>query len=587
MKMLRSPICSVVGHVDHGKSTILDYIRNTKVTSREVGGITQAIGASFVPLNVIEQKLKGLTKSLNLKLDIPGVLFIDTPGHAAFTSLRKIGGDLADLSILVVDINEGFKPQTLESIQILKEHKTPFIVIANKIDSIPGFKHVQNLNLLKSLSSQSQEFQIKLEEQTYKIVGELYSLGFNSERFDRVQDYTKQIAIIPTSGKTGDGIPEMLMVLLGLIQKYLKNNLELQLKNESRGTIIEVKNLPHFGTILDVILYDGILRTGDFVAIGTLSEPIITKIKGLFVPESLSEIRETKSKFKSTKEVLASAIVRIYAQNTENAISGMPILSSDNEYKIKEYKKELKQEIQNLVFEKSTKGLFVKADSLGSLDALLKLLNENNINVKKASIGNITKKDIQEAKLLKEEDELQGVILGFNVSCEESQSEIDIITDNVIYRIIDKYKEWFESKKKKKQLEELSKLNPACKLRILPNYIFRQSNPAIVGVEILLGKLKSQVNMMNLEGKIITKVKEIQLNGKNVSEVKKDAQVAVSFLNVTVGKQIKPNDILYTSLTSEEFKNYKEFKDLLTDDEKECLNEIAMILRKKNPSFGL
>ena len=221
MAKIRQPIVTVVGHVDHGKTSILDKIRGSAIQAGEAGGITQAIGASIIPLHTIQKITGELLEKMNMKFNIPGILFIDTPGHASFTSLRKRGGNLADIAILVVDITEGLKPQTIESIEILKQFKTPFIIAANKIDLISGWVTKEG-PLAASLNSQPDSVRNLVDTKLYNLVGKIAEHGFNADRFDRVDDFTKNIAIVPTSAKTGEGIPELLMIMSGLAQKFLE-----------------------------------------------------------------------------------------------------------------------------------------------------------------------------------------------------------------------------------------------------------------------------------------------------------------------------------------------------------------------------
>lgn len=584
--MIRSPICSVVGHVDHGKSTLLDFVRGTRIVSKEAGGITQAIGASMVPLDKIKEIAGPLIKTLKIDIKIPGLLFIDTPGHAAFTNLRKRGGNLADISILIVDINEGFMPQTIESLQILKEYKTPFIVAANKVDKLPGFQVKKGMPLLKLIESQQPNVQALLDTKIYELVGKLYEFGFNSERFDRVSDYTKQIAIVPISAMLGVGVPELLVLLIGLAQRYLEQSLKLNLGEEAKGTILEVKDISGLGKVIDVILYDGSLSVGDHIAIATLDEPIITRVKALFLPKPLTEIRENKNKFQSVKKVTASCGVRIVASDLDKCLAGMPLISIKDSSDISEVKERLKADIGEVLFETDKDGILVKADSLGSLEALLTLLRENNIPVRKSGLGNITKKDIIEAKSLKERDELLGVILGFNVGCIDDPQDIEIISDNIIYRIIDRYNEWLEMKKLELRKQILSDLPSLAKIQVLPNYIFRQSNPAIVGIEVLSGVLKKDTPLMKNNGEPVTRVKEIQKDKESVQELPRGEQAAISLIGITIGHQVKKDEVLYTFLTAEQFRRYKEAKDLLEDEQIELLKEIASIMRKKDPTWG-
>src|SRR3989338_3645847 len=326
---LRSPICSVVGHVDHGKSSILDRIRGTAIVKSEAGSITQAIGASIIPVSTLTKICGSLVSSMNMKFTIPGLLFIDTPGHAAFTNMRKRGGNLADIALVVIDINEGVMPQTVESIDILRHYKTPFIVAANKVDLIRGWKN-KNSSLLQNITEQSPETVQELENKMYGIVGKLSEMGFNAERYDRVQDYTKQVAIVPLSASTGEGIAELLMVVAGLAQKFLEECLKCDTNGDARGIIIELKEEKGIGKCLDAIIHDGTLKSGGPLIIGGIKEPIVTKVKLLLEPEPLSEMRDKKAKFTSVKSASAATGVRISAPDIDDAVAGMPIIQSSN-----------------------------------------------------------------------------------------------------------------------------------------------------------------------------------------------------------------------------------------------------------------
>ena len=586
--MIRSPICSVLGHVDHGKSSILDKIRGTAIIKREAGGITQAIGASIIPIEVIKDICGNLLDSLKKEISIPGVLFIDTPGHAAFTSLRKRGGNLADIAIVVVDINEGFKPQTIETIEILKQYKTPFFIAANKIDLIYGFKSSKE-PILVNISRQEQSIQTKIDERLYEIVGSLYELGIGGERFDRVEDYTKQIAIVPVSAQTGDGIPELLMVLTGLTQKYLEEGLSFNIDGPAKGTILEIKQDKGLGTTADIIIYDGSLKQGDTIVIGGLEKPIVTKIKALLEPDPLAEMRDKKSKFKSVKKVSAATGVKVSAPELENVVAGMPVRASC-ESDLDIIKEEIQKEVDEVIVEIDKKGIIIKADSLGSLEALIKLLKEKEINVRKASVGPIIKKDIIDAESNMESNPLETVVLGFNVNLSTGveAGKVKIITNEVIYKIIEDLEKWKEEEKKKKEMENLKDIVRPCKIKIMQGYVFRQNNPAVVGVEVLSGILRNGIQVMKKENdNVLITVKSVQDKGENLAEAEKGKQVAVSLANVTVGRQIFEGDILYSYIPEKDFKELKKVKKYLKEEEIEILKEIAEMKRKENPVWGI
>ncbi len=585
MKSTRSPICTVMGHVDHGKSSILDKIRGSAIVKSEAGAITQAIGASIIPLNTIKKICGDLLKQLNMGFTIPGLLFIDTPGHAAFTNLRKRGGNLADIAILVIDVNEGIKPQTMESIDILKQYKTPFLIALNKIDLISGWQ-TKNSSLLSSINQQSQSIQQILDTKLYELVGKLSEIKINSERFDRIDDYTKQIAIIPCSAKTGEGIPELLMVLTGLAQKFLEKCLECNVEGDAKGTILEVKEEKGLGKTIDVIIYDGKLKTNDIIVVGGLEKPITTKVKALFEPVPLTEMRDKKSKFKSVKEVSAATGVKISALDIDKVVSGMPLRSCQKK-DLEKVKQELQKEVEEVLIETDKEGIVIKADSLGSLEALIKLLKENNVPIRRASIGNIIKKDITEAESNYKKGPLKSVILAFNIKKEPVKENVKIISSDIIYKIIEDYDKWKKDKLLEMQESQIDKLVKPCKIKIMPGYMFRQSNPAIVGVDILAGTLKIGMPLMDSQGKEITEVKSIQADKDKLEKAESGKQVAVSMPKVTVGRQINENDILYSSIPEEDFKKLKDLKAFLTKEEIEVIKEIAEIKRKDNVVWGV
>ncbi len=585
MKKIRQVIIVMQGHVDHGKTAILDRIRGTSIVQTEAGKITQAIGASIIPLEIVKKICGDLLTKLKLDFTIPGLLFIDTPGHAAFTNLRKRGGNLADIAILVINITEGFKEQSLECIEILKQYKTPFIIAANKIDLIQGWQTKDKL-LLDTIKEQGQKIQEILDKKLYEIVGKLSELGFNSERFDRVEDYTKQIAIVPTSAETGDGIPELLMVISGLAQRFLEKGLKYDSECGAKGTILEVKEGKGVGNVIDVIIYDGKLKVNDTIIVGTLDEPIVTKVRALFEPKALAEMRDKKSKFKSVKEVHAATGVRISAPDLDKAVAGMPVLVTSDVEKAKE---EIKKTVQEVLIDTDKGGIIVKADSLGSLEAVVNLLKEKKIPIKRATIGDIQKKDMQEALTIAEEDPTKSVILGFNVKDNSGicYDEVKVIVHDVIYKLIEDFDKWQEELKKRLEEKEMEALVMPCKIQIMKGYIFRQNNPAVVGVDVLEGVIKPGIPLMKKDGKEITEIKSIQLEQENVSKAEKGKQVAISLPNVTVGRQINEGDVLYSAITDKDFRKLKDLKKNLKREEITLLKEIAEIMRKIEPMWGV
>ncbi|MBI4151398.1 translation initiation factor IF-2 [Candidatus Woesearchaeota archaeon] len=591
----RKVLVTVVGHVDHGKTSLLDKIRRTAVASGEAGAITQAIGVSIIPLDTIKKICGQILNLSGKKITVPGLLTIDTPGHAAFASLRKRGGSLADIAILVVDINEGFKPQTLESIDILRAHKVPFVVAANKIDLIHGWKWNTQSFLLEAINSFDYTIQGEFEKKMYDLVGKFNELGLQAERFDRVQDYTKQLAIVPVSALSGQGIPELLMVLIGLAQKYLEARLQIEEEGSAKGTILEVAEEKGLGTTLNTIIYNGHLTVNDTIVIGGADAPIVTKVRALLEPAELAEMREKKSKFHNVKEIFAATGVKIAAPGLEKAVAGMPLRScSGKEEEIQSLQEEVQKEVGEVLIPESDEvGVVIKADTIGGLEALKVLLQEKKIAISSASLGAVTKRDISQVESVREKDEFCGVLLGFNVLVQPDLEEYcrtkgcKMIVHDVIYQVIEEYEKHINNLKKEIEMRELSALVRPCKFLILKGYTFRQNNPAIVGVEIEMGRIRSGDPIMGRNGKRLTTVKSMKEGQETIGLAEQGKQLAMAMDNVTVGRQVQEGDFLYTDIPEEHFKKLKVLKKYLSKQEIEVLKEIAEIKRQEEPVWGV
>lgn len=586
-KNLRTPIVSVMGHVDHGKTTLLDKIRGSSVAAGEAGAITQHIGATEVPIDVIVEKCGN--PSLRERFVVPGLLFIDTPGHHAFTSLRSRGGALADLAIVVVDINEGFKPQTVESLQILKRFKTPFVVVANKIDRIHGWNPVPNASFLVSYNKQAEHVKQYLDNKFYEVIGELFNIGFNADRYDRIKDFQHTIGVIPISGHTGEGIPDVLMVLLGLAQKFLEANLQYDATGPGVGTVLEVKDERGLGTTVDLILYDGMLQKGDTIVLGSLGDPIQTKVRAILKPRPLAEIK-SEEKFQQVEKVIAAAGIKISAPNLDGALAGTPLRVADPET-INKIVKEIRQEVDAVHIDTDTMGITIKADTIGSLEALVNELKKEDIPIRKADVGDITHRDIVEVSAI--EDAQYSVLVGFNVKIlpdakEKAQlSSIKLFVNDVIYRLIDDYKEWIEEQKELSEKNISETIVKPAVFEIMRDCIFRQSKPAVVGVRVRSGIVRTNVEITNSDGVVVGKIKGLQLRSENIGTARTGMEVAMAIEGPTVGRQIKEEDILYVNVPERHAKILEhEISDSLSADEVEALDAFLDIKRKDNPFWA-
>jgi translation initiation factor 5B len=579
MTQIRQPIVTVAGHVDHGKTTILDEIRKTGVQETEAGGITQRISFTKVPIENVKKRCPQI-KEQNIQLDFPGFLFIDTPGHAAFSHLRKRGGALADLAILLIDINDGIKPQTQEVIEILKLNKIPFIVAVNKIDNISGWRK-QSDNLKENIESQSTNTKSQFQEKLLTLVGSLHHHGFNAKPFYEVTDFKSQLALVPCSGKTGEGISELILMLAGLSQKFLKENLKLN--KDAKGVIFEIKKEKM--EYSEAILYDGTLTSKETIAIASFDEPIIAKIR------VLEEILPVSSKFKATEKVTAATGIRMQLITDKEILPGMPFTTfKDN---LEEIKKEFKKEISEKL-KTDKKGIIIKADSLGSLEALITMLKQERIPIIKAGIGKINKKDIISAQTTLKNDPENAIILGFSTEEDDDvkemtkeKSNIKIIKNEVIYKLIEDLTKYQEEKRNEIKREKLTALTSVCKLTILHQYIFRNNNPAVFGIRVEAGKITPNTPLMNAEGESIAKIKDVQDKQTKLKQATMGQEIAISLPGINFERQLQDTQTLYSDLSENQFKQFKENKDLLTQDEIQTLQKIAQIKRAKNTTWGV
>ena len=588
---IRSPIVSVLGHVDHGKTTLLDYIRGSTIADKEAGGITQHIGATEIPNDTIEEICGNFISRLTIKDLIPGLFFIDTPGHAAFTSLRKRGGALADLAVLIVDINDGFKPQTFEALNILKMYKTPFIVVANKIDMIFGWETHEGASFKQSFEQQAQSVKQELDTKIYEIVGTLHKEGFQSERFDRVSNFASQISIIPISARSGEGIIEVLAMLLGLAQEYLTEQLEINEDAPAKGTVLEIKEETGLGLTIDSIIYDGVLRTNDEIALMTSSNEVLTtKIRSILRPLPLEEMRDCKKKFQKFDEVVAAAGIKIAAPNLDDVVSGSPLrVLSDNE----NVEEEILKEIEDITISTEDEGILVKADTLGSLEAIVKLLRELDIPIREADIGDVSRRDIINSSIALNENDTHGAIIAFNVSVHQNSeedlknSDVKLFKGDVIYQIIEDYESWIDEIEKAKKKAFYDAIIKPAKFMSLPKLVFRQSKPAIIGIESLSGTVKQGQTLINKNGEYVGVIASMEDKGETLPDIPRGQRVAMAIKDAIVGKHFDEGDELYVDIPEKHYKFIeREFKEKLTEDEFETLYEFVEIKRKQDPDWG-
>jgi translation initiation factor 5B len=591
---LRQPVLVVLGHVDSGKTSLLDTIRGTGVQGREAGGITQHIGASFFPIDTIKRITGPLYEKLaKSESPIPGLLVIDTPGHEVFANLRSRGGSAADIAIVVADVNKGFEPQTYESMEILKKRKVPFVIALNKIDMISGWRELNSPFVTEQVKAQDSSITGLLDEKIYNVVGSLSRLGYNSEGFWRVKDFTKEIAIVPVSAAKNIGIPELLAVVVGLSQQFMSKRLERR-EGPARGIVLEVNEEIGLGPSANLILIDGVLRVGDTVLVAKRDKAVTTKIKALLLPKPLDEMRDPRDKFKPVSEVMSAAGIKVTSPDLDGVLAGSPLYVLENKDQETSLRPIVEDEVRNaIITDTNTNGIILRCDTIGSLEAIRDMLKKADVPMQKADIGHITRRDILAASAVKEKNRYLGVVLGFNVKIlEEANREaqergIQIFNENIIYNLVRSYTEWVRYQKEHEDSILFNEIPPVCRFQFMKGFIFRRNYPAVFGAEIQIGKLRQKVNVLKEDGKKIGTIHQIQENGKPIDEATKGEQVAVSIKDISVGRHINEGDIFYTDLRSKEAKLLLErFGYRLSQEEKDILDRLVAMKRKVDPSYA-
>ena len=587
----RQPIVAVLGHVDHGKTSLLDHIRSLGIDSRasvmdrEAGGITQHIGATEVPSDVLNTLCAPLLggKTFNS----PGLLFIDTPGHHSFSTLRSRGGSLADIAILVVDIMEGARPQTIESLRILKEAKTPFVIAANKVDRIHGWSCEEERSMAVSMRNQSKEAMGLFEQRYWDLVGQFAEHGFNIERYDRVSDFTKDIALVPVSAREGEGIQDILAVVIGLAERYLTEQLT-DIEGSGEGTVLEMKEERGLGKTLDVILHRGSIKKGDEIVLVTNDGGVSTHVKGLFSPRGMSEMRDAGNRWDASEEAYAASGLKISAPDLDGVLAGttLRVVHSDSERS--EALAAAKAESE-LSIELEEEGVCIKADTVGGLEALAKELNAIDVPIRMASIGKVSRRDIRNTEAAS--NPLHRVMMAFSTEIlpdaitevDSSEAGAKYIGSDIIYRILEEHEEWVEQRTRELEEESREQVVYPARIMLLPDHTFRVSKPAVVGVRVVAGRIHIGQYLLK-EEKRIGRIKSIRSGENSMKEAMQGAEVAVAIDGVTVGRQIEEGDSLLVDIPESHAKKLRKME--LTSAEQDVFDELLAIHRKDDHFWG-
>jgi translation initiation factor 5B len=591
MENRRQPIVSVLGHVDHGKTSLLDHIRSlgsgrqASVMDREAGGITQHIGATEVPADLLNELCSPLMGGKSF--DSPGLLFIDTPGHHSFSTLRTRGGSLADVAILMVDIHDGCMPQTIESIRILKNSKTPFVIAANKVDRIHGWQSVRDRPMALAIRNQTKDTIGYFDQRYWDLVGSFAEHGFNIERYDRIKDFTKEIALVPISAREGEGIQDLLAVVIGMAERYLSDKLK-DVEGAGEGTVLEMKEERGLGKTLDVILYRGSIRKGDEIVLVTQEGGISTRVRGMFSPRGMSEMRDAGDRWDDSDIAHAASGLKVSAPDIDGVLAGTTLRVVNTDEERLEALNAANTEA-NLSIELDEEGVTIKADTVGGLEALAKELKELDLPIRHATIGKVNRRDVRSAENAK--DPLHRIIMAFATDIlTDAQTEIDnsengvkYISSDIIYRILEEREEWVEQRTKELEEESREVVVYPGRIKFLPDHTFRASKPAVIGVRVLAGRIHVGQHLLK-EGSRIGRIKSIRSGQDSMKEAMQGAEVAVAIDGVTVGRQLEENDIMLVDIPASHAKKLRKMD--LSAAEEEVLEELIEIHRKDDHFWG-
>lgn len=586
---LKAPIVCVLGHVDAGKTKLLDKMRKTEIGQGEKGGITQNIGSSFFPIESIRIITKVIKGKFSVSHQIPGLLMIDTPGHEAFSNLRTRGASLCDLAILVVDIMEGLQKQTIEAIELLKEKNVPFIVALNKLDMIWGWESNPGLPLRRTLKQQTQATSSTLEGYVSGIKEELMRNGVKAEFYFKNKSPEKVYSMIPVSAETGEGVPDLLAMLVFLTQNWLTSKITFE-PERIRASVMEVSRNPKLGWTMDVILANGILRVGDKVVVGTKDGSKVVSIRNMMLPPPL---QETKSKVKwiFQKEVKASAGVKIIASDLDNVLAGTHMISikNGNEAKARErIEKEINEIYSQLSF--GDRGIWISVKTLGSLEAFYTLLQGKSIPLRGYIIGKFTEKELNRIVSLYQDENLNeyrtilhyGEDLPSELIKQASDNNFNLISSEVVYHLLEEFEKLKEKsiEDRKTKLSDKGSVVFPCSLKILKQYIFNKKDPIIIGVKIKDGTLKKGTPLIISKKNLpIGKVVSIQYNKKELEQAESGKEVCIKIEpakeSLTYGRHFDHTDQLISHITFDSYQLLKEyFRETITREEKKLLKKL-------------
>ena len=601
--MLRSPICTVLGHVDAGKTSLLDMLRESNVQKKEAGGITQKIGTTFMKKESIEE----ITKEINKEIKIPGIIYVDTPGHECFSAIRLCGLLISDIIIIIVDIFKGLEQQTIECINLLHEYKKPFIIAVNKIDRLNGWKsNTPNMStcLKNVLKNQNKNTLSILDDHINKICNQLSSYGFHSSLYYKNNDIKYTISIVPISAKLGFGLPDLIMLINVLSQQMISSKLTVTNKVDG-GYIIEKIKDKKYGNLLSSLLINGKIKNNDCIMLLDENDNIVEfQLKHLYEPIEGLEVKDSLN-ILLVPEINTQLPFIIKCNDELNPKPGTPfyVVNKDNKTKIYELLEKYKNKYLNPNKIKLEKyGIQINAKTYNSAQGLGELCNTKGIQISKIMIGDINKINLM--KLNNKYENLNKtkndftfnkrymVILAYDTCVSDEllkmaeDMNIKIMTNKLIYQLVEEY-ENHVVKLDKEFKNQYPNLRKPCEIKIIDKFVFHKKDPIIIGVSVTKNNLhigmvieaiidKKNVDKKNIDKKNIGKM-AIKL-GKITSIKKHDKQIEEAKENDVVCIKIElvnANDYKYEY--GKDFDDKSLVKSVISNNELELLSKYPTI----------
>lgn len=552
-----TPICSVLGHVDVGKTKLLDYLRSTH--TKEVSGITQQIGTTVFD----KESLQKLCGKLGEELEVDRLIMIDTPGHSNFTTMRQVGAVISNLVIVVVDINKGLEEETKRCLKFVKEnHDTNFVIALNKLDRIYGWNPTENAPLKRAFNK-NKAVMDTVKDNINRIICQLAELEINACAYYDNKDLSTFVSMIPLSAQTGEGIPDLILVISKMMVRATKKLEENPISQYTFGYFLDKRYEERTGNFNVSININKELNFGDRLVIVDRDDKNMqyeSVVKSLVSSSEGKEMKD-KSRYKTIQNVNGTAGLGIFLNDDITPSPGSMyavttgLSDSEKDELIRLMQENMSCTSSNLMcqYDKKEYGVFLYAPSLNILSALISIVNEQKIPIMDHCVGRLTRQTVIKINGVYErmdvEHEINYVqryktILVFNPVAEKenpldgiesnvvgmcNQNKITMIGEKTVFKVLEKYKEYVDNCDVKFH-NKYKNIGDSFQLKILPEFVFMKTTPLLFGIRVVKGQFKVGTLVVAVKGDqqiLLGNVTSIQKNKKNVDTMKVGDEICI------------------------------------------------------------